>query len=79
MIRMGYQTKYDGEYVVDPYFVSNIEGVKSQGIPVGIYFYSYAKNVKQAKEQAEWVKENLKDYKIDLPVAFDWESCTLSN
>lgn len=74
IIRVGYQTDYDGDYVVDPYFVANIEGAKAVGLPVGIYFYSYAKNVEQAIEQAEWVKEQLKDYKIDLPITFDWES-----
>lgn len=74
MIRIGYQTEYDGNYVLDPYFILNIEGAKSVDIPVGIYFYSYAKNVNQAIEQAEWVKENLKGYEIDLPIAFDWES-----
>lgn len=79
MIRMGYQTKYDGEYVIDPYFIQNIEGAKSVGLPVGIYFYSYAKNVNQAKKQAEWVRDNLKNYNIDLPVAFDWESWSSFN
>ncbi|MCI9365695.1 MAG: hypothetical protein HFJ54_03655 [Clostridia bacterium] len=74
MIRMGYQTDFDGECVLDPYFISNIEGAKSAGLPVGVYFYSYAKNVNQVVLQAEWVKENLKNYKLDLPVAFDWES-----
>lgn len=79
IIRMGYQTEYDGEYVIDPYFEDNINGAKEVGLPVGIYFYSYAKNVNQAKQQAEWVKDNLKDYEIDLPVAFDWESWTSFN
>lgn len=79
IIRIGYQTDYDGDYVLDPYFTSNIEGAKSVGLPVGIYFYSYAKNVDQAIEQAKWVKENLKDYEIDLPIAFDWESWTSFN
>lgn len=74
IIRMGYQAKNDGECLLDPYFISNIEGAKRVGLPVGIYFHSYAKNVEQAKEQAEWVRENLRDYKINLPVAFDWES-----
>ena len=74
MIRIGYQTEYDGECVLDPCFVANIEGAKAVNIPVGIYFYSYAKNVNQAIEQAEWVKENLRKYEIDLPIAFDWES-----
>lgn len=44
------------------------------GLPVGVYFYSYAKTVGQAKEQAKWVKENLKNYELQLGVAFDWES-----
>lgn len=79
IIRMGYQTEYDGEYVIDPYFENNIKGAKEVGLPVGIYFYSYAKSVNQAKEQAEWVKDNLKGYEIDLPVAFDWESWTSFN
>lgn len=74
IIRMGYQTDYDGENVIDPYFIANIEGAKRVGIPVGIYYYSYAKNIKQAKEQAEWVKEQIKEYEIELPIAFDWES-----
>lgn len=74
MIRIGYQTEYDGDYVLDPCFVANIEGAKAAQIPVGIYFYSYAKNAQQAIDQAEWVKENLKNYEIDLPIAFDWES-----
>lgn len=74
MIRMGYQTEYDGEYIIDPYFEQNVQGAKKVGLQVGVYFYSYAKSVEQAKEQAEWVKENIKNYEIDLPVAFDWES-----
>lgn len=74
MIRIGYQTEYDGDYVLDPCFMANIEGAKAAQIPVGIYFYSYAKDVEQARDQAEWVKENLENYEIDLPVAFDWES-----
>lgn len=79
MIRMGYQTDYDGEYKVDPYFVQNIQGAKAVGLPVGLYFYSYSKNVNQAKEQAEWVKTQLRSYEIDLPIAFDWESWSSFN
>jgi len=79
MIRMGYQTDYDGEYVIDPYFEKNINGAKSVGLPVGTYFYSYSKSVYQAKEQAEWVRDNLKNYELDLPVAFDWESFSSFN
>lgn len=74
IIRLGYQTDYDGDYELDPYFVTNIEGAKKAGLPVGIYFYSYARTTNQAINQANWVKDNLKNYEIDLPIAFDWES-----
>lgn len=79
IIRMGYQTDFDGENVLDPYFEKNIQGAKMAGLPVGLYFHSYAKNINQAKEQAEWIKENIKDYKIDLGIAFDWESWSVFN
>ncbi len=52
---------------------------KTHGLPIGIYFYSYAKNVNQAKEQAEWVKEKIDGYDISLGVAFDWESFSSFN
>lgn len=74
MIRMGYQKGYDEEYVLDPFFEENIKGAKAENIPVGVYFYSYAKTPKESKEQAEWVVKNISKYDIDLPVAFDWES-----
>lgn len=79
IIRMGYQTDYDGEYKVDPYFVQNIQGAKAVGLPVGLYFYSYSKTVNQAREQAEWVKTQLRSYEIDMPIAFDWESWSSFN
>lgn len=79
IIRMGYQTDYDGELMIDPYFIKNMNGAEMVGLPVGLYFYSYAKNVEQAEEQAEWVKNQIKDYNIDLPIAFDWESWSSFN
>lgn len=79
MIRLGYQTDYDGECVLDPYFNKNIENAIATGIPVGLYFHSYAKSKKQAEEQAKWVVEQITEYNISLPIAFDWESWTSFN
>ena len=80
IIRVGYQKDYDNRvYTLDPYFISNIEGAINSGIPVGIYFYSYAKTVEEAIEQAGWVKEQIKNYNVKLPIAFDWESWTSFN
>ena len=73
MIRVGSQNGVGGEYILDPYFKRNIEKALENDLLVGIYFYSYADSMKEAKKQAEWVVEQIKDYKITLPVAFDFE------
>lgn len=73
-IRVGSQKGIGGEYYIDPKFEQNIKGFQEVGIPVGIYFYSYADSNKAAKKEAEWIIEQLKPYKIELPVVFDWEN-----
>ena len=76
MIRVGTEKKDTGEFVLDPKFKQNIEGAIESGIDVGIYFYSYAKTKNEAIEDARWVIDQIKDYKITMPVAFDWEDWT---
>ena len=74
MIRLGYQNGYGGDYTIDPYFKQNIENAKKQGLKVGVYFYTYAHSKKEAKKEAKWVLENIKNYTLDLPIAYDWEN-----
>ena len=74
ILKLGGQPTKNKQPELDPYFKNNIEKAKEQGIKVGIYFYSYAKNTKEAKEQAQFVINNLKEYDIDLPISFDWEN-----
>jgi GH25 family lysozyme M1 (1,4-beta-N-acetylmuramidase) len=74
MLRVGYQKGFNGTYEIDPYFYSNIEKLNKLNIPVGVYFYTYATSTKEAHEQALWVIDKIKDYKISLPVVFDFES-----
>ena len=73
MIRLGYQTGFGKELILDKYYEQNIKLANKYGIKTGVYFYSYASNPKEAKEQAEFVKKHIKNYKIDMPVAFDFE------
>lgn len=73
MIRLGTQRAVDEGSVVDSYFEKNIKEAQEVGIKVGVYYFSYANDKKDAKEQAEWVIDSLKSYNIDLFVAFDWE------
>lgn len=49
------------------------------GIKIGLYFYSYAKNEKDAIEEANFVLDNIKGYNIEMPIAFDWESFNYFN
>ena len=79
MIRVGHQNGVGGDYILDPYFKRNIKAAIDNDLEVGIYFYSYADSKKEAKEQAEWVVKQIKDYDITLPVAFDFESFTSFN
>ena len=78
-IKLGGQNGIGGEYYIDPKFERNIEGFKNVGIPVGLYFYSYANSPTQAKKDALWVVDQIKKYKIDLPIAYDWENWSKFN
>lgn len=73
MIRVGTTNSKTNEFILDPKFKQNIDNATKVGLDVGIYFYSYASTKKQAKKEANWVLEQIKDYKVVLPVVFDWE------
>ena len=72
-IRLGYRGYTQGGLFEDAYFKANIEGAKSNGIKVGVYFFSQAINVQEAIEEADFVLERIEQYDIDLPVMYDWE------
>lgn len=72
-IRVGTENS-EGELYLDKKFENNIKGFNKEKIPVGIYYYSYADSVEKAKKEAKWVVKQIKKYKIDLPVVFDWEN-----
>lgn len=74
MIRIGVQTKQNGELTIDPYYEQNIKNAKASGLKVGVYLYSIATSSKEAIEHAEWVLKNLDNEKLDLPIVFDWEN-----
>ena len=79
MIRVGTQKNFNKDSELDSKFIRNIKAANEAGIKAGIYYYSYASSKKEAIEQALWVYDKIKDYKIDLPIAFDWESFSSFN
>lgn len=79
IIRVGGTRGRDKEYFVDNNFVYNITEANKRNMDVGIYFYSYASSSEKAKEEANWVLEQIKDYKVTLPIAYDWENWSTFN
>lgn len=75
-IRVG-SKKSASEYFVDSQFINNVKGFNSVGIPVGIYYYSYASSKEEAIKDAKWVLKQIKGYKIELPIVYDWENWSI--
>jgi len=73
MIRVGYRGYETGNLNLDQYFEANVEGALAAGLRVGIYFFSQATNVAEAREEAAQVMEWIAPYEITYPVVFDWE------
>lgn len=57
----------------DDYFARNIQGAQANGIDVGVYFYSYATSVEEAKAEAKFFVSIIQNYEITYPVILDME------
>lgn len=73
MIRCGYRNLTNDEIHEDSKFKYNISEANKYDIPVGVYFYSTARNEVEVLEEASFVLNLIKDYKITYPVAYDME------
>lgn len=73
ILRAGY-----GRNNIDKQFIRNISECNRLGIPVGIYWFSYAWNEEMAKNEAKYVLEAIKGYKVDYPISYDLEYDTLN-
>lgn len=73
MLRVGARGYGSGQLVLDEYFTDNIKRATDAGLQVGVYFFSQAVNNDEATEEANMVIENIRDYAITYPVAFDME------
>lgn len=49
-------------------------GACAAGLRVGLYFFSQAVTPEEAAEEAQWLVDAARDYKIDMPLVFDWEN-----
>lgn len=72
-IRVGNRGYGSGAVVEDAQFEANIKGAISNGIQVGVYFFSQAITEEEAREEAAFVLEKIAPYKVQCPVVLDVE------
>lgn len=72
-LRLGYRGYSAGVLQPDRSFETYYQGAREAGIDVGVYFFSQARTVQEAGEEALYVLGTLAGRTLDLPVYFDWE------
>ena len=77
MIRVGFRGYGpSGLISEDSCFRQNVTGALEAGLQVGVYFFSQAVNVWEAREEANFVLSAIQGYDVTFPVVFDWERIT---
>ena len=62
-----------GKVFTDADYAENIQAAINNGVKVGVYFYTQAITVAEAEEEAAFVLNKVKDYKLTYPIAVDSE------
>lgn len=78
IIRIGYRGE-NGLIYRDENADYNIQQAQKAGVLVGVYFFSTAINTTEATEEASFVINAIKGYKISYPVVYDCEGYTGSS
>lgn len=68
-----------GQTYVDDDFAGNISECNRIGLPVGVYFFSYARTEKEAVSEAQRCLSLIRPYKVELPVFLDYEYDSLGD
>lgn len=63
----------EGRMMADTRFRQNVTEAQKNGILVGAYIYSQAITPEEAAAEARFLVEQVKDFQMDLPLAFDQE------
>ena len=68
-----------GKGKADKRFAYNASECNRLGIPCGAYWFSYAKTVEEAKAEAQHLLSAVKPYRMELPLAYDFEYVSVDN
>lgn len=75
MVRLAYRGwGSEGKIRADSRGIENLSGASDAGLQVGVYFFSQAITVEEAREEARFLLALLDGRELDLPVVFDWET-----
>jgi GH25 family lysozyme M1 (1,4-beta-N-acetylmuramidase) len=72
-VRVGFRRSATGTLGEDELAKKNLREARNAGLKVGAYFFSQATSVKEAQEEAEFALNTVKGFRLDLPLAYDWE------
>lgn len=72
-IRVGSRGTTEGKLYADEMAQQYYQGAKAAGLQIGAYFYSQAVTPKEAEEEAWFVLDQIANWELDKPVAYDWE------
>ena len=78
IIRIGYGVSYLPNQQKDKYFEKNYNGLHGR-IPIGIYYYSYAKNIGDGIKEAQNCLRYLNGRDIELPIFYDVEDNSMNH
>ena len=72
-IRVGYRGYGDGDLILDDRAKYNMSEAQKYGVPFGVYIYSQAITVREARQEAKFLLKHIKGYKVELPLVYDFE------
>lgn len=73
ILRAGFGRALTFKNQFDEKFERNYKGCKENGIPCGVYWYSYAENAAEAKEEARACLKAIEGKTFEYPIFFDLE------
>ena len=72
-IRIGGRGSSNGTLYIDENAQANYRGAKKAGLQIGAYFFSQAVSVEEAREEAAFALKQTENWRLDLPLVYDWE------
>lgn len=74
ILRIGYRGYTEGSLREDSWFAENYTAARAAGVQLGVYFFSQATTLEEAREEADYTLELLDGRTLELPVFYDWET-----